>query len=248
MLLPSTLRMAKASTRAKSGLTVDDIGVKAIDDTTLEITLEGPRGYFALRWHTAFASPQGNCRSMARKWTEAENIVTNGPLEVDHLGTRSSDGPSATTIPFSIACCASASARLSTPKQLSAYEANEVIEQLHLWVKLSAEGRCTAQEINQFSLTGTFYLTPSYSMPLSTSRKRARVVAHAIDRDNRGDSFAGYRPTSLHLCAAGFTRSHRSSQVRFAVSRQINPHDPFRYSMRATKLAWKSPSPIVRMY
>ncbi len=59
----------------------DNVGVKAIDDTTVEFTLKQPAGYFpniAAMWVT-FPMPEKAITEYGEKWTEAGNIVTNGP-------------------------------------------------------------------------------------------------------------------------------------------------------------------------
>lgn len=63
---------------------IDDLaqlGVKAIDDMTLEITLERPTAYFigALTHYTAYPLPQHVIEEHGDDWVKVENIVTNGP-------------------------------------------------------------------------------------------------------------------------------------------------------------------------
>jgi oligopeptide transport system substrate-binding protein len=65
-------------------MSVDDLGVKATDDYTLEVTLEGPTTYFPLlvsTW-TFFPVPKHVIDKNGAKWVEAENIVTNGPYKM----------------------------------------------------------------------------------------------------------------------------------------------------------------------
>jgi len=60
---------------------LDAIGVKAVDDYTVEFTLEQPAGYFpaiAGMWVNR-PVPQATIEEYGDKWTEAGNIVTNGP-------------------------------------------------------------------------------------------------------------------------------------------------------------------------
>ncbi len=57
------------------------IGVKAIDDYTIQFALNHPAGYFpsiASMW-VARPVPRWTIEKYGDKWTEAENIVTNGP-------------------------------------------------------------------------------------------------------------------------------------------------------------------------
>ena len=62
----------------------DQLGVKAIDDKTLEITLEAPTPFFieALTHYTAFPVPKHLVESLGDEWTRTENIVANGPYKV----------------------------------------------------------------------------------------------------------------------------------------------------------------------
>lgn len=57
------------------------LGVKAVDDTTVEITLKSPAAYFPSivgMWVT-FPQPQAVIEEHGDQWTEPGNIVTNGP-------------------------------------------------------------------------------------------------------------------------------------------------------------------------
>ncbi|NLS15536.1 peptide ABC transporter substrate-binding protein [Rhizobium sp. P40RR-XXII] len=56
------------------------LGVKAIDDKTLEITLENPTPYFlnALMHYTAYPLPKHVVEAKGDQWVKIGNIVTNG--------------------------------------------------------------------------------------------------------------------------------------------------------------------------
>jgi oligopeptide transport system substrate-binding protein len=59
----------------------DAVGVKAVDDTTVQFTLASPAAYFpsiAAMWVT-FPQPQATIEQWGNNWTEAGLIVTNGP-------------------------------------------------------------------------------------------------------------------------------------------------------------------------
>jgi len=58
-----------------------ELGVKALDDTTLEITLKQPTPYFlgALTHYTAYPLPRHVVEDKGSDWVKLENIVTNGP-------------------------------------------------------------------------------------------------------------------------------------------------------------------------
>ncbi len=60
------------------------LGVRARDDRTLEVTLEAPAAYFlrlASTW-TMFPLPREAIERYGDKWTEAGNIITNGPFKM----------------------------------------------------------------------------------------------------------------------------------------------------------------------
>ncbi|MBA3063221.1 MAG: peptide ABC transporter substrate-binding protein, partial [Atribacteria sp.] len=60
---------------------LNHIGVKAIDDYTIQFALNHPAGYFpsiAGMWVTR-PVPKWTIEKYGEKWTEPENIVTNGP-------------------------------------------------------------------------------------------------------------------------------------------------------------------------
>lgn len=75
------IKNAQAVNEGEEGVTLDDVGVRAVDDYTVEFTLETPAGYFptiASMWVT-YPVPQWTIEAAAEKWTEPGTIVTNGP-------------------------------------------------------------------------------------------------------------------------------------------------------------------------
>jgi len=62
---------------------VGELGVRAVDDKTLEITLERPTPYFigALTHYTAYPVPQHVVEDKGADWVKIGNIVTNGPYK-----------------------------------------------------------------------------------------------------------------------------------------------------------------------
>ncbi|MBU1174264.1 MAG: peptide ABC transporter substrate-binding protein [Alphaproteobacteria bacterium] len=62
----------------------NELGVKAIDDKTLEITLEAPTPYFvdALMHYTAYPVPRHLVEKFGDDWTKMDNIVANGPFKL----------------------------------------------------------------------------------------------------------------------------------------------------------------------
>ena len=63
----------------------DKVGVNAVDDRTLEVTLTSPQPWFTqqLAHHSFLAVHRPTVEQFGDKWTEAANIVTNGPFLLD---------------------------------------------------------------------------------------------------------------------------------------------------------------------
>jgi oligopeptide transport system substrate-binding protein len=81
------IKNAQAFNNGEEGVTVDDVGVAALDDWTVQFTLQNPAGYFpaiASMW-VAMPMPQWAIEdeTYGSKWTEAGLIVTNGPYVVE---------------------------------------------------------------------------------------------------------------------------------------------------------------------
>ncbi len=57
-----------------------DLGVKAIDDKTLEVSLKAPTPWFVktLAHSTLFAAPKATIEKFGADWTKPENMVSNG--------------------------------------------------------------------------------------------------------------------------------------------------------------------------
>jgi len=79
------IKNAQAVNEGQEGFTLDDVGVKALDESTVQFTLETPAGYFASiasMW-VAMPMPQWAIEEWGDKWTEAGLIVTNGPYVME---------------------------------------------------------------------------------------------------------------------------------------------------------------------
>jgi oligopeptide transport system substrate-binding protein len=79
------IKNAQAVNEGEEGFTLDDVGVTAIDDNTVEFTLEYPGAYFpsiAGMW-VANPQPQWAIEEWEDKWTEAGLINTNGPYTLE---------------------------------------------------------------------------------------------------------------------------------------------------------------------
>jgi oligopeptide transport system substrate-binding protein len=76
----------KNAEKINSGAITDlnELGVKAIDDKTVEITLEASTPFFleALTHYTAYPVPKHLLEEIGDQWTKVENIIGNGPYLV----------------------------------------------------------------------------------------------------------------------------------------------------------------------
>jgi oligopeptide transport system substrate-binding protein len=63
----------------------DAVGVRAVDDQTLEVTLTSPQPWFVqlTAHHSFLAVHQATVEEFGDQWTEPENIVTNGPFMLE---------------------------------------------------------------------------------------------------------------------------------------------------------------------
>src|SRR5947207_5564011 len=167
------------------------VGVRAKDDWTLEVALEGPRGYFPVlsAYLAALPAHRPSVEKHGDKWTEAANIVCNGPFVLEtwehqkvmvlrknkhFFGARdvTLEKVTAPIIPI-------ASGALQ-------YENNELdltrLQTADL-KRLQSDPR-TTKEVFRFPYPGTWYLLPQVTKPPFDNVKVRRAVAHAIDREN----------------------------------------------------------------
>jgi ABC-type oligopeptide transport system substrate-binding subunit len=63
----------------------DQVGVRALDEVTLVVELEGPTSYFPhlLVSHPSYPVPRHVVEAHGAAWTEVGNIVTNGPFRLE---------------------------------------------------------------------------------------------------------------------------------------------------------------------
>jgi oligopeptide transport system substrate-binding protein len=79
------IKNAVAINGGEEGYTLDDLGVTALDDYTVQFTLRQKAGYFAAiagMW-VAYPQPEWAIDEWGDKWTEAGLIVTNGPYVME---------------------------------------------------------------------------------------------------------------------------------------------------------------------
>lgn len=82
--IPALYPIKNAEAIANGEMELTDLGVEAVDDYTLKVTLEGSTPYFPLlatTW-TYNPVPRHVIESAGEQWVEAENIVTSGPYKM----------------------------------------------------------------------------------------------------------------------------------------------------------------------
>lgn len=82
--IPALYPVKNAEAIANGEMDLTDLGVEAVDDTTLKVTLEAPTPYFPLLATTWTYSPVPRhvIESAGEQWVEAANIVTSGPYKM----------------------------------------------------------------------------------------------------------------------------------------------------------------------
>ena len=80
--IPALYPVKNAQAIEAGDMELTDLGVEAVDDFTLKVTLEGPTPYFPLltaTW-TYMPVPKHVIDEQGDQWVEAENIVSSGPF------------------------------------------------------------------------------------------------------------------------------------------------------------------------
>jgi oligopeptide transport system substrate-binding protein len=167
------------------------VGVRAKDDWTLEVTLEGPRGYFPVLTAYLAALPgyQRAIEKFGDKWTEAANIVTNGPFTLDswehnkqmvlrknpyYFGAKDVH-LTKVVIPI-IPPASGALPYENNELDMTSLQAGDL-------KRLQSDPRAS-KDVFRYPFPGTWYLLPQVTKPPFDNVKVRRAVGHAIDRDN----------------------------------------------------------------
>ncbi len=167
----------------------NEVGVKALDDHTLQAMLEGPRGYFPVLVAYAAALPahRHSVEKHGDKWTEPANIVTNGPWVLEswdhhkqftlkknpHYFDR--DNITLERVIYPIIPRASG---------FLPYDNNEIdyaVVPPGDLRRLQADPKASKEVIRYF-YPGTFYLVPQTTKSPFDHPQVRRAVSHAIDR------------------------------------------------------------------
>ena len=187
------------------------VGVKAKDDWTLEVTLEGPRGYFPVltAYLAAFPGHKASIEKHGDKWTEPGNIVSNGPFILEswdhgkqmvlrknphYFGAKevTLDKVIIPIIPFAAG--------------VLPYENNEIdltiLQAADL--KRFRDNPTTAKEVFRYPYPGTWYLTPQVTKPPFDNLQVRKALGHAIDRESVAKVAQGFALPAHCMIPPGF--------------------------------------------
>jgi oligopeptide transport system substrate-binding protein len=167
----------------------DLVGVKALDDHTLQATLEGPRGYFPVlvAYFAALPAHQASVEKHGDKWTEPGNIVSNGPWKLESWDHNRHFTLSKNPHYFDrdkITLERVIAAIIPRASGFLPYENNEVDYALVPpgdLRRLQADPK-VSQEVIRYFYPGTFYLVPQVIKPPFDHPKVRQAMSHAIDR------------------------------------------------------------------
>jgi ABC-type oligopeptide transport system substrate-binding subunit len=194
------IKGAESFNTGKGG-TAKDLGLKALDKYTLEVTLEGPRGYFPILAAYAAALPahKPSVEKFADKWTEAENIVTNGPFRMtkwDHNKEMIFERFEKFEIAPKPKLQKIISPIIANSTGILPYENNEVDFRSGQGVPATEIPRITRDEklskdFMRFSGSGLWYLEPVGNKPPFDNLQVRLALRHAVDRVQMGKILQG---------------------------------------------------------
>jgi oligopeptide transport system substrate-binding protein len=197
------------------------VGVRAKDDWTLEVALEGPRAYFPVlaAYIAALPAYQRAVEKHGDKWTEAANIVCNGPFVLEswehnkqmtlrknpyYFGAKDVH---LTKVVIPIIPVASG----ALP-----YENNELdltLLQAGDLKRLQSDPRAS-KDVFRYPFPGTWYLLPQVTKPPFDNLKVRRAVAHAIDRDNVVKVAQGLAVPAWSMIPPGFPGAVDDAKIK----------------------------------
>ena len=197
------------------------VGVHAKDDYTLEVTLEGPRGYFPVlsAYLAALPAHRASVEKYGDKWTEAGNIVSNGPFVLetwDHnkviVLRKNKHFFGAKDITLEKVTCPI----IPIASGVLPYENNEIdltrLQTADLR-RFQSDPR-TSKEVFRFPYPGTWYLLPQVTKAPFDNLKVRRAVAHAVDRENIVKVAQGFAMPAHSMIPPGFPGALDDPKVR----------------------------------
>ncbi|HUF92092.1 MAG TPA: peptide ABC transporter substrate-binding protein, partial [Candidatus Limnocylindria bacterium] len=197
------------------------VGVRARDDWTLEVTLEGPRGYFPVlsAYLAALPGHRGSIEKHGDKWTEAGNLVCNGPFMLESWEHNKQmvlrrnphyfDARNVTLDKVIIPIVPVASGALP-------YDNNELdLTSLQTGdLRRMQSDPKTSRDVFRYPFPGTWYLLPQVTKaPFDNVRVR-RAVGHALDRENVVKVAQGFAIPAHSMIPPGFPGALDDKKIR----------------------------------
>jgi oligopeptide transport system substrate-binding protein len=197
------------------------VGVVAKGDWTLEVTLEGPRGYFPVlaAYLAALPAHKGSVEKHGDKWTEAGNIVSNGPFTLEawehnkqivlkknpyYYGAK---GVHLTRVVIPIIPIASGTLPYENNElDLTALQSGDL-------KRLQSDPR-TSKDVFRYPFPGTWYLLPQTTKPPFDNLKVRKAVAHAIDRENIVKVSQGLAVPAWSMIPPGFPGAVDDAKIK----------------------------------
>src|SRR2546428_773653 len=197
-----------------------DVGVQAKNDWTLEVTLEGPRGYFPVlsAYLAAFPAHRPSVEKHGDKWTEAANIVCNGPFTLEawehgkqivlkknqHFFSAKDVTLERVVIPI-----------IPVASGALPYENNEIDVTLLTPGDLRRiQSGPTGKEGFRYPFPGTWYLTPEVTNPPFDNVKVRRALSQAVDRENVVKVAQGFAVPAHSMIPTGFPGAVDTEKIR----------------------------------
>lgn len=171
-------------------VSADEVGVKVIDDYTLQITLERPTPYFLgkLAYKTFYPVNQKAYEQYGDQYaTEASNIVTNGPWKMESwvhedqiVLVKNPDYPDAKDIKINKIIMKMIT---DTNTAMNAFKANE-IDMIGLNGDQMKMMKDEGQPVYSYSDGSSWYFEFNTKRPALSNAKLRKALTYAVDRES----------------------------------------------------------------
>ena len=185
--------------------TADEVGVKAVDDKTLQVTLENPTAYFLdLTAVTAYFPVKKDVVEGAEVWTKsADTYVCNGAFRLKEINPQANylleknpeyiDAADIKLDGLNIVFIESAEAALS------AYNAGEVDVLDNTLIQTQAQTQYgTTDELKSYDLIGTCYYDFNCAKEYLSDARVRKALAMSLNRDVINQTIVASRPESAY--------------------------------------------------
>lgn len=175
--------------------TAGDLGLKALDDWTLQIALEGPRGNFLYKvgYYATVPAHRPSVEKYGDKWATGDYpLVTNGPLQLDswehNVKCVLSPNPGYWNVE-QMHITRVVDPIVPAAKAVQQYESGKG-DQARDWANIPAADLPRYQkdpelkkQLKRYVYPGIWFLIPSNGIPPFDKLEVRQAVSHAVDRD-----------------------------------------------------------------